>query len=279
MEAKGMTWQTVVWELNLDVHPRTLQRTLRDALDYDKHDAAIAEDLPDRTKRDRVEWASAMLAKRHTVELWKNVRFSDEFHAGFGPEGQLKIIRKRGNGMRGRFDNIQHVKKPTDTQAIGKVHAWGAIGWNFKSPLIYYEVKDKDGSITHKAYIEQILDVEVIKWIKRGNDFVLEEDGASGHGGGPKARKDSIVANWKKRHGIETYFNCHDSPDLAPIETCWGPPKRFQCKRPHWDKQTLKELLEEGWTHVTQDWINYLVSTMPQRLEDVKRLNGNRTSW
>ncbi len=123
LEAKGMTWQAIVWELDFDVHPKTLKETLKDSLGYSKHDAAIKEDLPERTKRDRLNWASTMLAKRHTVDLWKNVRFSDEFHTGFGPEGQLKIIRKCGVVMRGRFDNIQHVTKPTDTQAIGKVHA------------------------------------------------------------------------------------------------------------------------------------------------------------
>jgi len=214
-----------------------------------------------------------MLKVRYTVKLWKNVR--DEFHAGFGPEGQLKIIRRRGAAMRGRFDNIQHQRKPTDHQAIGKEHGWAAVGWNFKTPIIWYEVKDPHGAITHKAYIEQILDVEVIKWVNRGDDFVLEEDGASGHGGGPKARVNNPVAKWKKRHNVKTYFNCHNSPDLTIIETCWQPPKDCQRKRPHWDKQTLKELLEEGWNKVDYEYINNLVKTMPRRLEDVKRLDGD----
>lgn len=279
LEAKGMQWIGLVWELDLNVAPKTLRRTINKALDYGKYDAAIKEALSERTKGDRWIWADNALVIRPTVEHWKTVRFSDEMHAGFGPEGQPKIIRKRGRAMRGRFDNIQHQHKPTDNQAIGKVHVWAAIGWNFKSPLIYYEVKDPQGAITHKAYIEQILEVEVVKWIQRGDTFVLEQDGASGHGGGPKARKNNPVALWLRNHNIDTYFNCHDSPDFAPIETCWQPPKSFQRKRPHWDKQTLRELLEKGWTHVTQDYINYLVGTMPQRLEDAKNLKGDMTSW
>ncbi len=279
MEAKGMQWHALTWELDLPVAPITLRRTLNKALNYGKYDADIKEALSERTKHDRYVWANNALAIRPTIEHWKNVRFSDEMHAKFGPEGRLKIIRKREKAMRGRFDNIQHQHKPTDNQAIGKVHVWAAIGWDFKSPMIYYEVKNPQGSITHKAYIEQILEVEVIKWIQRGDVFVLEQDGASRHGGGPKARKNNPVAVWLRNHHVDSYFNCHDSPDFAPIETCWQPPKSFQRKRPHWDKQTLRELLEEGWTHVTQDYINYLVSTMPQRLEDAKKLNGDRTSW
>lgn len=106
MEAKGMQWQGLIWELNLLVAPKTLRRTLNKAFNYDKHDASIKEALSDRTKYDRCIWANNALAMRSTVEHWKNVQFSDEIHAGFELEGQLKIIRKRGKVMRERFDNI-----------------------------------------------------------------------------------------------------------------------------------------------------------------------------
>jgi hypothetical protein len=108
---------------------------------------------------------------------------------------------------------------------------------------------------------------------------VLEEDNASGHGGEPKARVNNLVAKWKKRHNVKTYFNCHNSPDLTIIETCWQPPKDYQRKRPYWDKQALNELLEEGWNKVDYEYINNLVKTMPRRLEDVKRLDGDMTYW
>ena len=82
----------------------------------------------------------------------------------------------------GDFNN----RDPPPQKDYPRVHAWGAIGYNFKSPLMFYEVPgNSNGAITHKVYIEQILEVEVRKWIERGNDFVLEEDGASGHSGGP----------------------------------------------------------------------------------------------
>lgn len=84
--------------------------------------------------------------------------------------------------------------------------------------------------------INQILKVEVKKWLERCDDFVLEEDGDSGHGGGcggwdpekedaPQGRKENILQIWKREHRLEFYFNCHDSPDFAPIENCWQAPK------------------------------------------------------
>ena len=50
MEAKGMSWQALNWELDFDVHWRTLQNTMREALGYGKHKAALKEFLPPRTK-------------------------------------------------------------------------------------------------------------------------------------------------------------------------------------------------------------------------------------
>ena len=87
------------------------------------------------------------------------------------------------------------------------------------------------------------------------------------------------VAKWFRDHGVQTFFNCHNSPDLAPIENCWRGPKQYQRKRPHWDQETLRELLREGWDQVSQPYINNLVLSMPQRLRDVQRLQGGQTSW
>jgi len=47
---------------------------------------------------------------------------------------------------------------------------------------------------------------------------VLEENGDSRHGRGPKARKTNSVAKWKYEVGLETYFNCVESPNLVPIK-------------------------------------------------------------
>ena len=93
--------------------------------------------------------------------------------------------------------------------------------------------------------------MEVKKWIERGDDFVLEQDRASGHGGGPTAKKTNPVANWFKQRGVRTFFNCHTSPDLAPIENCWQAPKQYASKYPYWDERSLKELLQEGWEAVS----------------------------
>jgi hypothetical protein len=281
MEAKGMPWGAMVWELNLDVSAATFRRTMGEALGYGKHKAAVKGFLPQGTREARKKWASDMKLKYPNPEDWYRVRFSDEVHAGYGPEGQLWIARKPGSAMRYRHDNIQHrdapLKKGEDRP---RVHAWAAVGYDFKSDLIFYKVPgNTNGKLSHEAYIEQILEPVVRPWVERGDDFVLEEDGDSGHGGGPKARKNNPVAKWKQDMGLNTYFNCHNSPDLAPIENCWQAPKSFVRKRPHYDEQTLMELMREGWEHVTIPYINKQVRSMPQRLHDVIEGDGERTGW
>jgi hypothetical protein len=157
------------------------------------------------------------------------------------------------------------------------MHCWAAIRYNFKSDIIFYNVPgNNNGKMTQQVYIEQILDPIVKPWIEAGHDFALEEDGDSGHG---PARNGNIVRKWKQQCGLESYFNCASSPDLAPIENCWQPPKQHLRKYPHWDDTTTKELIYEGWANVTQEFINKRVLSMPDRLQAVIDSNGRMTGY
>lgn len=104
---------------------------------------------------------------------------------------------------------------------------------------------------------------------------MLEEDGDSGHRPG----KSDIVRTWKQENNLEYYFNWHPSPDLSPIENCWQSVKQNRHKDPHWDDNTTKELIYEGWTHVSRDFINDKVALMPERLEAVRAGEGEMTDY
>jgi hypothetical protein len=91
--------------------------------------------------------------------------------------------------------------------------------------MYFYNVPgNKNGKMSHNVYINQILEVAVKPWLRLKLPFVLEEDGDSGHGYGGKC--DNKVKKWKRSHGLVTYQNCHNSPDLSPIENCWQLPKQ-----------------------------------------------------
>lgn len=84
------------WYTKGDKDPPPSPRPAHDALDYNKYLACVKGWLPDRTKERRVKWATVMLNRYPQPEDWYRVRFSDEVHFGYGPEGQLRITRKPG---------------------------------------------------------------------------------------------------------------------------------------------------------------------------------------
>ena len=51
MEAKGMTWHALIWELNLDIKsPYTIRSIMGNAFDYGKYKASLKKFLPKRTQ-------------------------------------------------------------------------------------------------------------------------------------------------------------------------------------------------------------------------------------
>ena len=151
------------------------------------------------------------------------------------------------------------------------MHAWGALGFDFKSHLQFYNVGNSNRAIKMTKYIE-ILEQEVTTWPSWA---ILEEDGCSGHG----PHKNSIVTKWKKDHHVKYYFNAPYSPDLAPIKNGWQAPKAYLRKFEHWTEEMVVEVALEGWHALSKKKINKWCESMPDRLQDVIRLKGQMTAW
>ena len=204
---------------------------------------------------------------------WFSVRFSDEVHYSYGPQGKIRIIRKPG--QRYCQDCLQETNESTEKD-LKKKHAWAAVGLNFKSDIRLYDVPgNTNEKMSQRVYIDQILKPVVKPWLDRGDDFCLEEDGDSGHG----TSKNNIVRKWKEENGLKSYFNCASSPDLSPIENCWQPPKQYIRKFPHWDEATTVGLIHEGWATVSQNFINSKVAEMPKGLQAMIDGDGAMTGY
>ena len=62
-------------------------------------------------------------------------------------------------------------------------HWWAPGEHDFKSDIIFYEVLgNSNGMMSLQVYIDQILEPVMKPWLLEKQDFVLEEDGDSGHG-------------------------------------------------------------------------------------------------
>lgn len=152
-----------------------------------------------------------------------------------------------------------------------RYHCWAAVGWNFKSELVFYEVPgNTNGKMSQRVYIDSILEPVVKPWLKAGEDFVLEEDGDSGYGSG----KSNIVRDWKDERNLKYYFNCVHSPDLSPIENYQQVPKQTVGRQPHWDDETTITAIKQGWENLTQEKINEWIRSMPKRIDDVLDMQG-----
>lgn len=160
---------------------QTIRKTMNVGVGYGKRLACMKGHQAEYAKVHRIEWASLMKAKYPLKEDWRHIRFSDEIHFGYGPEDQLRIIRK--SGTRYTHDNLQQRPPPPkeDKNCLRK-QCWAAIGYNFKSDIIFYGVTtNNNGKMTYQVYINSILKPVIKPWLEAGHEFVLE-DGDSGHG-------------------------------------------------------------------------------------------------
>ena len=48
---------------------------------------------------------------------------------------------------------------------------------------------------------------------------------------------------------------------------------------PYYDDETTKELILSGWNRLNYKGVNKMVHSMPQRLRDMIRLNGQMTAY
>ena len=223
----------------------------------------------------RMEVAKLSLSYRPLPENWRDIRWSDESHFGVFPEGKIQIIRKPGE----RYcpDCIHHAEEPSKGKEIERYHVWAAVGWNFKSPLHFYTVPTNTNGKMSLAVYRGILEEMVGPWLARGDSFVLEEDGDSGHGGG-NCKASNMVRKWKEEHHLKHYFNTPGSPDLSPIENCWRAVKQFVRAR-YTIGADLKALILEGWERISQETISKWVDSMVVRMQDVLASQGQMTGW
>ncbi|CAG9950916.1 unnamed protein product [Clonostachys rosea f. rosea IK726] len=272
-EAKALPWAAAAIEagINEEASTRTISRQAASRQLFKRLAAEVTFTTETQAKQ-RFNWATEALLARPNPEDWHDVIFSDECHFGYGDEGRRYIARK--SGTRSDPSNIQERREPED-QDKKRIHSWGGIGYDFKSPIVFYDSGNSNGKMTQQTYKRDILEPYVKRWIEEGRSFVLEEDGDSGHGPG----KSNPVRAWKEEYGLKSYFNCPRSPDLSPIENCWLVPKQYVRKYPHWDLDTLRDLVEEGWEQLSQETINRWVESMPQRLRDVIKMEGKKTNW
>ena len=67
---------------------------------------------------------------------------------------------------------------------------WGAIGWDYKSPLVFLQKEEGCKGVNSRAYRDQVLEPIIFPLFNNlGPDYIFMEDGAKVHKGHARLAK------------------------------------------------------------------------------------------
>ena len=145
----------------------------------------------------------------------------------------------------------------------------------FKLALYEYATNSINGKLTQEVYLNKILKGPILHWIQRGDNFILEEDQDTGHGPGA----DNPVRKWKEEQGLRYFFNASGSPDLSPIENIIRAEKQQINDFDHFNDDSLHTAAFRAWDGVKQESIDAYIDSMPKRIAELGRRDGDITQW
>ena len=108
------------------------------------------------------------------------------------------------------------------------VHAFGGIGYGYKTPLVFIEGTGKSGAFTQVDYLAQILKPHIEHFIEDFASvthkldpaveplFIEDKNSAYSH-----KSTTNCCQRWRTAHGIILMPHPSISPDMNPIEKCW----------------------------------------------------------
>jgi hypothetical protein len=192
------------------------------------------------------------------------VLWSDEvtFLVG-GRTVKCRVTRKKGERTHPTCIQYQFHRGHTTP-----VHAWGAIGYGYKSPLIFLHGSGKNGAFVQTDYLAQILEAHltpileafaaVTHLLRPCAEPLFMEDGNSAHG--HKSTR-NCCARWRTAHGVILMPHPSTSADMNPIEKCWRRIKQalHRRRRQPTTMAEMEAMVQEEWDRIPQDWINELI--------------------
>jgi transposase len=172
------------------------------------------------------------------TQQWKVVLWSDEATFETEKRGRIWITR------RPKEKRCNTCIKSVYQSGRTSVMIWGAVGWDWKSPLVFLEKGEGRKGVCSQVYLEQVLEGVIFPYYdslskKRKEEFIFMEDGSKVHKG--KARLPKL------NKGIGGFDWPPSSPDLNPIEKVWRWMKHEITKmaKPPTTIGALKKVLQE----------------------------------
>ena len=266
-------WNSLIEEWKLDISVSTLKRAFA-AEGYHKCKACQKGYISPNNQKKREEFGKNHL--HWTDEQWHRVLFTDEAHFALNQRKNELVIR---NSQERYCNDCVQIQRP-HSKTLWSV--WGGVGWNVKTPLIFYGGTGKKGGFTQEDYRKFVLEGFVgPAWDAARNlnyqDYILQEDNDSSHG---TLTHQNENFRWKMDHQIPLLQPWPpQSPDLSPIENIWRILKQRVKKRKCTSPQELRQAIQEEWDSITQEEINACISNMCDRIIAVVDRKGLHTPY
>jgi hypothetical protein len=193
---------------------------------------------------------------------WRDCWFEDESTFSTGSVDKMVLDLSRTN--QDRVDS----PKLTDRQNKISLSVAAAISASGKSPLFFLP----KNWTKHKIYT--VYKTQLIPHItkKKRKRIVLVHDNDGRHG----TAKMKEMLNEKISRVVHLPPN---SPDLNPIENVWAWMKNKIEKRDVKTEEELRREIERYWKKVPHPMIVNLITSIPQRLAQVRSRKGKRTQY
>ena len=149
---------------------------------------------------------------------------------------------------------------------------WGAIGWDYKSPLVFMEKEEGCKGVNSRVYRDQVLEPIVFPLFDQlGTEYIFMEDGAKVHKGAARLAK--------LQHNIRGFNQPSSSPDLNVIEKVWRWIKEELKKLPFvpTSKEELCMEIQRLWDQVDPRDFRHYTERLTCKLEDVIEVKGLAT--
>ncbi|EGX90410.1 HMG box protein [Cordyceps militaris CM01] len=295
-KVEGPTWESMMRQgrafgLQATFNARTMRRAMGTLL-YRRCLRCEGTWVNARHRAARVEYARTRRKALPDAEDWKRVRFSGELHFAFGVDGRVRLLPRPGEKYacppcQTAADEQQQPPPPPPLgwdRDIRRVHAWAAIGYGYRSELVFYDEQTGPkslGIMTPAAYRSVVLEQHVQGW--GGEDVsggVIWEEEHNPHAAGGNAI-DKVAEAWKDARGLRRHRGCADAPDLCPLDVVFPPGKQWTMEPPlqDWEPATLQRAARQAWAAVDQERVNLWVELMPQRLDKVMKEGGAMVPW
>ena len=241
------------------IDARTVRRITREYLDRPASVAPEKPFLTDELKSGRIEWVNTNLRKRKST--WDHTLYLDEvmFEARGG--GGWRLVR------RPRGVNRHHPKfcRPR-FRRTRKVMALAGIAADGSRFLTFLRLGQMMNS---ELYCKKLNKAKKI--LKKKNLMILHDKA--------KVHSSKKTQAYLKKEKIRSLMLPGKSPDLNPIENCFGLLKRKLEKKPTRSLEEVKMRVRSLWRGFSDDYLFTLCSSMRRRMRAVRDAVGEMTKY